>query len=102
VTDKILPDPGEGPNEKQRNAGFYNLRFYCKMDDGSLHVTKVTGDKDPGYGSTSKMLAEAAICLAKDKDKCPDTSGMLTPATALGDAYLTRLETNAGLTFELV
>ena len=102
LTDKVLPDPGEGPNKSQRDNGFYNLRFYGKMKDGSIHVAKVTGDKDPGYGSTSKMLAEAAICLAKDKSSCPDVAGMLSPATALASPYLKRLNDNAGLTFEMV
>lgn len=102
LTDRVLPDPGEGPNEHQRNTGFYNLRFYAKMRDGSMHEAKVTGDKDPGYGSTSKMLAEAAVCLAKDKDVCPKVAGLLTPAIALGDVYIDRLQSNAGLTFELM
>ena len=102
ITDRVLPDPGEGPNEHQRNTGFYNLRFYAKMRDGSMHEAKVTGDKDPGYGSTSKMLAEAAVCLAKDKEVCPKVAGLLTPAIALGDVYVDRLQSNAGLTFELM
>ena len=63
-------------------------------------VTKVTGDMDPGYGSTSKMLAESAICLAKDK--LPKGGGALTPSTAMGDALLKRLQDNAGLTFEVI
>jgi len=102
VTDKVLPDPGEGPNKKERENGFYNLRFLGKMADGTMHLAKVTGDRDPGYGSTSKMLSEAAICLALDKDKCPKVAGMLSPATALGDPYLERLQTKAGLTFDLL
>ena len=72
------------------------------MPNGDTHLGKVTGDRDPGYGSTSKMLAEAAICLAMDRDKCPTTAGLLTPSTALGDAYIDRLQNNAGLTFELL
>ena len=52
---------------------------------------------DPGYGSSSKMLAESAVCLAKDK--LPNTSGVLTPSVAMGDSLLKRLEQNAGLTF---
>ena len=102
LTDKVLPDPGEGPNKSQRDNGFYNLHFYGKMRDGSIHVAKVKGDRDPGYGSTSKMLAEAAICLAKDKEDCPSVSGILSPAVALAGPYLKRLSDNAGLTFERV
>ena len=53
---------------------------------------------DPGYGSTSKMLAESAVCLALDKT--PDKFGILTPSVGLGDSLLKRLQENAGLTFE--
>jgi len=95
--DFILPKPGEGPNKKDREAGFYNLRFYITLEDGSKAFAKVIGDMDPGYGSTSKMLAESAVCLAKDE--LPDSSGVLTPSTAMGDALLDRLEKNAGLSF---
>ena len=60
IANKLLPKPGEGPNEEQRENGFFNLRFYVTLEDGSSAMGKVTGDKDPGYGSTSKMLAESA------------------------------------------
>jgi len=95
--DKLLPEPGEGPNAKERKNGFYNLLFTASLADGSMASGKVTGDMDPGYGSTAKMLAESAICLAVDD--IPDVSGMLTPAFAMGDALLKRLQDNAGLTF---
>jgi short subunit dehydrogenase-like uncharacterized protein len=94
---RILPKPGEGPTKEQRENGFYNLRFYATLEDDSTAFVKVTGDKDPGYGSTSKMLGESAVCLAKDK--LPEVSGVLTPAVAMGDALVDRLEKNAGLTF---
>ncbi len=95
--DKMLPEPGEGPNATERKNGFYNLLFNATLADGSIARGKVTGDRDPGYGSTSKMLAESAICLAVDD--IPDMGGMLTPAVAMGDALLKRLQDNAGLTF---
>lgn len=97
LVDRVLPSPGEGPNAAKREAGFYNLRFFITLHDGSTAVGKVRGDRDPGYGSTCKMLAEAAICLAKDET--PDAAGVLTPAVAMGEPLLTRLEANAGLTF---
>jgi short subunit dehydrogenase-like uncharacterized protein len=97
IIDKILPKAGEGPNKKQRENGFYNLRFYITYEDGSKALAKVIGDMDPGYGSTSKMLSEAAICLAKDE--LLHLGGVLTPSTAMGDKLLSRLEKNAGLTF---
>jgi short subunit dehydrogenase-like uncharacterized protein len=97
MMDNKLPKPGEGPNEKQRETGFYNLRFYTILENDAVALGKVTGDRDPGYGSTSKMIAESAICLAKDE--LADIGGILTPASAMGDALLNRLEDNAGLTF---
>jgi short subunit dehydrogenase-like uncharacterized protein len=97
IANSMFPKPGEGPTKDQRENGFYSLRFYATLEDGSLALGKVTGDKDPGYGSTSKMLGEAAVCLAKDT--LPSTSGVLTPSVAMGDALLARLEKNAGLTF---
>lgn len=99
TVNRFLPDPGEGPTKEERETGFYVLDFFGKMDDGSMIVGKVTGDKDPGYGSTSKMLGESAVCLAKDQ--LSDAAGMLTPAVAMGDALLDRLRDNAGLTFEM-
>jgi len=97
--DIFFPIPGEGPTKKKMEKGFYNLRFYITLEDGSNAFAKVTGDMDPGYGSSSKMLAESAVCLAKDK--LSNTSGVLTPSIAMGDSLLKRLEKNAGLTFSL-
>ena len=98
IVDFILPKSGEGPSEKTRINGYYNLRFYLTMDD-TTYVSKVIGDRDPGYGSTSKMLAESAVCLALDKT--PENYGVLTPSTALGDPLRKRLEEKAGLTFKI-
>ena len=99
MIDRFLPKPGEGPDEASREAGFYNMRFYAELEDGSSALGTVTGDMDPGYGSTSKMLAEAAVCLAQDN--LPDAGGVLTPSVAMGEALLTRLQENAGLTLVL-
>lgn len=99
VVDRVMPKPGEGPNEAKREAGFYNLKFYTTLVDGTMIVGKVTGDRDPGYGSTCKMLTESAICLAKDDT--PNVAGVLTPSVAMGDALLDRLQANAGLTFSV-
>lgn len=95
--DRLMPKPGEGPSKAKREAGFYDLRFIATVADGSTAVGKVTGDMDPGYGSTSKILAESALCLAKDKT--PTIGGVLTPSIAMGEALLVRLQLNAGLTF---
>ena len=97
IVDWYLPEPGEGPDPAARSAGFYNMRFYATLHDGSVSVGKVTGDMDPGYGSTSKMMAECGVCLVKDQT--PSVAGVLTPSIAMGDALLKRLEENTGLTF---
>ena len=69
------------------------------LADGTVLRSRITGDQDPGYGSTSKMLSECAVCLAKD-ELC-GTGGVLTPAATMGAPLFDRLRKNAGLTFEL-
>ncbi|MEM6633052.1 MAG: saccharopine dehydrogenase NADP-binding domain-containing protein [Bacteroidota bacterium] len=101
TADRFLPKPGEGPSKEVREAGYFNLLFLGKLADGYQLRAKVAGDKDPGYGSTSKMLAESAVCLALEKDNLPKQYGVLTPTTAMGDILLDRLSINAGLTFEI-
>jgi short subunit dehydrogenase-like uncharacterized protein len=96
----VLPKPGEGPSPELQRSGFFNLMQIGKLEDGRILRTRITGDQDPGYGSTSKMLAEAAICLAKDD--LDARGGVLTPAFAMGDKLLARLRDNAGLTFDVV
>ena len=94
-----MPKPGEGPGIEKRKNGFYNLRFYITIDEKRKAFAKVIGDSDPGYGSTSKMLAESALCLAFDH--LPKNYGILTPSSAMGDKLLDRLIKNAGLSFEI-
>ena len=96
----VLPKPGEGPDRELQQSGFFNLMQIGKLPGERVIRTRITGDQDPGYGSTSKMLAEAAVCLAKDKLDTP--GGVLTPATAMGSKLLARLRDNAGLTFDVV
>lgn len=96
----ILAKPGEGPDEELQQSGFYNLVQVGKLPDGTILRTRITGDQDPGYGSTSKMLSECAVCLAKDD--LSTGGGVWTPAAAMGEPLLQRLQKNAGLTFELL
>ena len=95
----ILPDPGEGPSPELQETGFFNLMQIGELPDGTLIETRITGDQDPGYGSTSKMLSECAVCLAKDDIAVG--GGSWTPASAMGGLLLERLRENAGLTFEI-
>ena len=92
------PQPGEGPSRESRENGNYHLLFCGDIDDKSIHVS-VTGDMDPGYGSTSKMITESAVCLVKE---CDDLNGgIYTSASSMGTKLIKRLEDNAGLTFKL-
>ena len=100
IIKKMVPAPGQGPNREQRENGFFDLRLFGRMKNGKLLQAKVTGDRDPGYGSTSKMLSESALCLALDG--LDAAGGFLTPAAAMGQPLLERLTANAGLSFEIV
>ena len=91
------PMPGEGPSKKEQEEGYYDLMVHGTSSDGNTLCVTVTGDKDPGYGSTSKMIAESAICLVKDMPEV--ASGFYTPAPALGATLRNRLIASAGLTF---
>ena len=96
----VLPKPGEGPSPELQQSGFFNLMQIGHLPDGTVLRTRITGDRDPGYGSTSKMLAESAVCLAKDD--LETGGGVLTPASAMAAPLLQRLQDNAGLSFEMV
>tara|TARA_A100001011_G_C14212841_1_gene800668 strand:- start:138 stop:1307 length:1170 start_codon:yes stop_codon:yes gene_type:complete len=92
------PKPGEGPSRESRENGNYDILFCGDINDESVHVS-VVGDMDPGYGSTSKMIAESAICLVKE---CEDLNGgIYTPASSMGTKLIKRLQDNAGLTFKI-
>ncbi|MFW6094179.1 MAG: saccharopine dehydrogenase family protein [Pseudomonadota bacterium] len=99
---RLLPSSGEGPSRRTRESGFYVIDLLGKHpDDWTKNLkVRIQGDRDPGYGSTSKMLGEAAVCLAKDALDSP--GGVLTPATAMADPLLSRLPLHAGVTFELL
>lgn len=91
--------PGEGPTKEEREAGFYDLLFIAEYPDGRTLRGSVKGDRDPGYGSTSKIIAESAICLVRDVPHSQTPGGCWTPTAAMGDALMKRLEANSGLTF---
>ena len=85
---KVLPNPGEGPNETTRNNGFFEFWAHGTDGENQLRV-KVAGQRDPGYGATSRMLAQAGLCLARDELSV--NGGIWTTASAMGDALLARL-----------
>jgi len=98
----VLPGPGEGPSPEAQKSGYFNLHFFGETADGDRIRTKVTGDRDPGYGSTAKMLGQAGACLALDISKSDKAGGFWTPATVFGDALISRLQEHSGVTFEVL
>jgi short subunit dehydrogenase-like uncharacterized protein len=92
------PKPGEGPSKEERENGMYDLLFVGLAPDGKQARASVKGDRDPGYGSTSKMITECAVCLLRD---APEVArGIWTPGAAMGERLIKRLVDNAGLTFQ--
>jgi short subunit dehydrogenase-like uncharacterized protein len=91
------PKPGEGPSRAEREAGFYDVMFIGSGHGTDTLTVSVKGDRDPGYGSTSKMIAESAMCLLLDAKETK--GGIWTPASSMGHALVTRLQAHAGLTF---
>jgi short subunit dehydrogenase-like uncharacterized protein len=89
--------PGEGPSKEEQENGLYDLLYIAVAPDGRQVRASVKGDRDPGYGSTSKMISECAICLLRDT---PDVSaGFWTPGAAMQHKLIKRLVDRAGLTF---
>lgn len=91
------PKPGEGPSKEERENGLYDLLFVALAADGKQVRAAVKGDRDPGYGSTSKMISECAICMLRDTPDVP--AGIWTPGAAMGHRLIKRLVDHAGLTF---
>jgi short subunit dehydrogenase-like uncharacterized protein len=94
---KAFPSPGEGPSEEVRAKSWFKVTFVGE-GGGERVVTEVSGG-DPGYGETSKMLAESGLCLAFDE--LPESAGQVTTAAAMGDALQSRLQA-AGIGFQVV
>ena len=96
-----MPKPGEGPTKDERENGWYDILFIAEAPDGRTVRASVKGDMDPGYGSTSKMLAEAALALAFDVPRSKTPGGCWTSASAMADALVKRLPAKAGVTFQV-
>ena len=100
VLDKFLPKPGEGPSDEARAKGFFKIDIHTRTPSGERYVCHVAAKGDPGYAATAVMLGEAALCLARDRDRLPARAGVLTPASAMGGALVERLRA-AGQTYEV-
>ena len=102
IIKRFIPKPGEGPSEQEQEQGFFEIELKAKHpDDEALDLRAIVkGDRDPGYGSTAKMIVESAMALAHDDVK--QIGGFWTPASVIGDKLLQRLPLHAGVTFELI
>ena len=100
LLDRVLPDPGEGPSEKAREAGFFKIDVHAKTSSGRDLVCRISAPGDPGYKATGVMLGESALALALDGDRLPDAAGVLTPATGIGVRLAERLR-DAGHSYDV-
>ena len=98
LLERVLPSPGEGPSESQRERGFFRIEIHTRTSSGARYLCRVAAKGDPGYKATSVMFGESSLCLALDEDGLPARAGVLTPATAMADALVERLR-RAGQTF---
>lgn len=98
----VLPKPGEGPPAEVREKGYYELIQVGELPDGTILKARVTGQGDPAVESTSRMLVEAALCLAEDAERIKVGGGFWTPASAFGPLLRDRITEHAGLKFEIL
>ena len=97
-----LPQPGQGPTKEQREKGRYEVLLIGQTADGRTLRASVKGDRDPGYGSTCKLISETALCLARETDHDMTPGGVWTPGAAMGLTLVRRLQERAGLTFQIL
>ena len=90
LVERVVPKPGTGPSAAARERGYYRTETYTTTTSGARYVARMAQDGDPGYKATSVLLGECGLALAFDRDKLSDLRGVLTPASAMGDALLAR------------
>ncbi|MFF2085104.1 saccharopine dehydrogenase family protein [Nocardia sp. NPDC058176] len=98
LLDRILPKPGTGPSEKARRSGWFTMRTFARTSSGAKYQATFSGTGDPGYQATAVLLGQSGLSLAFDE--LPQLAGILTPATAMGEALTARLR-DAGMTIEV-
>lgn len=99
LMEKILPAPGQGPSRKSVENGFFEIHGYGKTRSGRKIRVIIKGNRDPGYGATSRMLVESALALADKNNPLPVGGGFWTPSVAMGASLLDRLQQHAGMQF---
>jgi short subunit dehydrogenase-like uncharacterized protein len=100
LADRVLPSPGEGPDARTREEGYFRVEIRTTTESGRRLRSVVAAQGDPGYAATAVMLGESALCLAEDGDRLPSGGGVLTPAVAMGDVLVERLRI-AGMTLSV-
>jgi short subunit dehydrogenase-like uncharacterized protein len=91
VLDRLLPAPGEGPDEESRRNGRFETETRTRTSMGASYRCIVEASGDPGYQATAVMIGEAALALVLDRDRLPDRAGVLTPASGIGGVLADRL-----------
>ena len=99
LVERIAPAPGSGPSERAREQGHYKFETYTTTTTGARYRATMSQKGDPGYKATSVLLGESGLTLALDRDRLSDLRGVLTPATAMGDALMARFP-RAGVLLE--
>ena len=99
LVERVAPKPGTGPSEATRDKGYYRTETYTTTTSGARYVVRMAQQGDPGYKATAVLLGECGLALATDRGKLSDLRGVLTPASAMGDALLTRFPA-AGVSLE--
>ncbi|MGI9455258.1 MAG: saccharopine dehydrogenase family protein [Aeoliella sp.] len=98
----VLPKPGTGPSKQSRERGDFEFHFNARTRSGDRLTLVVSGERDPGYGASSRMIGEVAVCLARDLPKSALPGGFWTPGAAIAEKIIPRLIENAGMNFELL
>lgn len=101
LLDRLLPAPGDGPSEDLQTRGRFDVTLSAQTERGGPLAVTIAAEGDPGYRATAVMLCEAGLSLAFDGDRLPEATGVLTPATAMGDVLIDRLEA-AGQRYRVV
>ena len=100
LIDRVAPKPGTGPDEVARNSGHFTMKTFARTISGARYLATFAAQGDPGYQATAVLLGESGLALAFDTDRLSGLAGVLTPATAVGEALADRLR-SVGMTITI-